>query len=121
LAFPALNNKKKADELSDVASFVMGSLELVNISPLLQKEPQSFNQVTKLLEGLDEDNVRLIDRLKNTDKESAEDFCESCGNVIKGGLFGFFVSLIRLLIRNVDCVIIWCVIIVWFLRNGAFQ
>ena len=105
LSFPALNKKNKAEELSDLDSFVMGKLELVNISPLLKKEPQSFNQVNKLLEGLDEDKVRLIDKLKSRD-DNSESFCESCGNGIKKGLLGFFVSFIRHPIPSVDYVII---------------
>jgi hypothetical protein len=109
LSFPALNKKSKADELSDVASFVMGSLELVNISPLLQKEPQSYNQVSKLLEGLDEDDVRLIDKVKkfkNLKEENSEKFCECCGNIIKSSLLSFFVNLTRFPLINVNYVII---------------
>ena len=95
LSIRALNKRVDPKELSEVGQFQLGSIELVNINPLLQKEITNFNQVSMLLDGFDQQSVNLINRIKKSKQGDTDTFCESCGTEIKSSILSFFVGLTR--------------------------
>lgn len=89
LSFPELNKQITATNLEYSPSIHLGSIELVNVSGIIS-ETSTFSEVDNLLEGLDPQNVVVLEKIK---QKTPSDFCENCGSDLKSGLFSLFVSL----------------------------
>ena len=102
-------------------ALVLGNLELVDISPLVQADPpQNFNQVMGLLEGVDEQGMQLVQKIKEARlSEEKQLFCESCGRDLKSSIFSFFVGFTRLRRRSAVSAETRCARTAWARRPGA--
>jgi hypothetical protein len=99
----ALRKKPKGLDTQEGNVVILGSLELVDVSPLVdQQECKGFNDVMRLLDGVDEETMKIIEKVKQTRvdgerrhggvvKDKKEPFCECCGKDIESSIFSFFV------------------------------